>query len=65
MIKKIKRAIKKLGELFKKFMFLNLVFGIGLCCGSAIGTAVTLSFYGTPEISIDQLLHNCETSNAD
>jgi hypothetical protein len=61
--------LRKIGAFMRKFFLLNLVFGIGMMVGSVIGTSVTLGFYGVPEVSVDQLLHNCpeitEVDNAE
>ena len=54
--------MESIKQFFKKFFWINLVFGIGMMVGSAIGTSVTLGMYGTPDITLEQL--NCQCAKA-
>jgi hypothetical protein len=54
--------IKKVKYLFKKFIILNLIFGIGMMIGSAIGTSITLGMYGVPDSKVQ---HKCQAEDID
>jgi hypothetical protein len=44
---------EKIKVFFKNFLLMNLVFGIGMCVGSIIGTTVALGMYGLPDLPAD------------